>query len=156
MGAKSVTRTVADVMTKNVMTVERNDALTVPDGLMQEHGVRHLPVLDGFQAARAIRAAENESRVPIVALTANALSGDRERCLEAGMDDYLSKPFAENDLFALLSHWLADTERAAATELPVDVAVLDKFRTRERDAHTGAAIAPTRRSRLEIIFRFIS
>ena len=62
-----------------------------------------MPVLDGFAATARIRAEERPGRrMAIVALTANALQGDRERCLAAGMDDYLSKPFAESDLCAVL------------------------------------------------------
>ena len=54
-----------------------------------------MPVMDGLAAARAIRAAEGDGRrVPIVALTGNAMPGDREACVAAGMDDYLAKPFS--------------------------------------------------------------
>ena len=59
-----------------------------------------MPVMDGFEATQLIRAAEKESgsRTPIVALTAHAMKGDRERCLEAGMDDYISKPINNKEL----------------------------------------------------------
>jgi len=64
-----------------------------------------MPVMDGFEATRAIRRTEQESgaHVTIVAMTANALAGDRERCLEAGMDDYLAKPVTLRDLRAMLA-----------------------------------------------------
>lgn len=68
-----------------------------------------MPDMDGYEATRRIRAlelAEGRERMPIVALTASALPGDRERCLEAGMDDYLKKPFFLEDLKQTLSHWL--------------------------------------------------
>ncbi len=68
-----------------------------------------MPVLDGFDATREIRAHESAGmpRMPVVALTANAMEGDRERCLAAGMDDYLSKPFKRSELTAILRRWLA-------------------------------------------------
>ena len=66
-----------------------------------------MPEMDGFQATRGIRAMEaGERRVPILAMTANAMQGDRERCLEAGMDDYLAKPVAILDLKHALQRWL--------------------------------------------------
>ena len=70
-----------------------------------------MPVLDGFSATAAIRQQETASgtsrRLPIIALTANAMEGDRERCLAAGMDDYLSKPFSQGDLHTILQRWMA-------------------------------------------------
>lgn len=67
-----------------------------------------MPVLDGYAATRRWRAEEVENgrpRLPIIAMTANAMAGDRERCLQAGMDDYLSKPIARATLHALLQRW---------------------------------------------------
>jgi len=66
-----------------------------------------MPQLGGFDATSAIRAIEGESggRTPIIALTAHAMKGDRERCLQAGMDDYLPKPIRAQDLFAKIEHW---------------------------------------------------
>ena len=66
-----------------------------------------MPEMDGFDAVRAIRAGEAAGkRVPVIAMTASALKGDRERCLEAGMDDYLPKPVRLGDLTAAVQRWL--------------------------------------------------
>ena len=75
-----------------------------------------MPEMDGFTATRAIR--ENErlagkSAHAIIALTANALTGDRERCLEAGMDDYLSKPFTMPALRSIILNQLGASPRSA-------------------------------------------
>ena len=70
-----------------------------------------MPGLNGYEAARMIRRREQErgrGPVPIVALTANAMPGDRERCLGAGMDDYLSKPFSERQLREVLERWMVE------------------------------------------------
>jgi len=73
----------------------------------------HMPKMDGYQLARAIReeeAREHRARTPIVALTAAALKGEAERCLAAGMDDYLAKPVGIPALAATLGRWLPHTQ----------------------------------------------
>jgi len=83
-----------------------------------------MPEMHGFDATRAIRRHEKEGKVlggrdghlPIVALTANAIRGDRERCLNAGMDDYLAKPMQLEQLVAALNSWLPPAEGAEADE----------------------------------------
>ncbi len=72
-----------------------------------------LPVVDGYEATRRLRQMPQGRDLPIIALTANALQGDRERCLAAGMNDYLAKPFKRTDLQQILHRWLPD--QAAVT-----------------------------------------
>ncbi len=101
----------------------------------------HMPEADGFELTAAIRAAERSNgtkRMPIIALTANVLSGETERCLAAGMDDYLAKPVNLAQLRETLGRWLprqgAPKVAAAprpARAAPVALAVLDLERMRE-------------------------
>jgi two-component system, sensor histidine kinase and response regulator len=79
-----------------------------------------MPEMSGFEATHAIREREHSTsaHVPIVALTAHAMAGDRERCLAAGMDGYLSKPIEVNDLIATVERFGADGPSAAVT--PID------------------------------------
>ncbi|HLP39936.1 MAG TPA: response regulator [Fibrobacteria bacterium] len=65
-----------------------------------------MPVMDGYEATRRARTGHPPHAVPIVAMTAHALDGDREKCLEAGMDDYLSKPVSLKNLGHMLEKWL--------------------------------------------------
>ena len=65
-----------------------------------------MPTMDGFEASRQIRSLEQRQPI-IVAVTANALVGERERCFSAGMDDYLSKPFQAEQLVALVKKWIS-------------------------------------------------
>jgi len=66
-----------------------------------------MPEMDGFEATKAIRSEENqEKHTPIIALTANALTGDREKCIDAGMDDYITKPIEADKLEEILQKYL--------------------------------------------------
>jgi PAS domain S-box-containing protein len=76
-----------------------------------------MPLLDGYDATRAIRAAEEQAgspRLPVIAMTANALSSDRARCIEAGMDDYIAKPVRFDTLRATLERWLTPAPPAVS------------------------------------------
>jgi two-component system sensor histidine kinase/response regulator len=100
-----------------------------------------MPEMDGFEATQAIRAMDKGKQLPIIGLTAHALSGERERCLARGMSDYLAKPFKAHELFALVEGSadgkVAPPEPAAAPAAPpVD---LEGFRMTLREA--GAELA---------------
>ena len=79
-----------------------------------------MPVMDGFQATAAIRqhVPVDRARIPIVALTANAMEGDRNRCLAAGMDDYLAKPYSKEQLLQVMNRWLAPAAPSARDAIP--------------------------------------
>jgi CheY-like chemotaxis protein len=74
-----------------------------------------MPCMDGLEATKAIRATENGNwRLPIIAITAHAMKGDRERCLAAGMDGYLSKPINGHEMIVLVENLAAAAAAAAA------------------------------------------
>jgi len=79
-----------------------------------------MPEMDGFAATAEIRRLEgNQRHTPIIAMTANAMEGDRERCLAVGMDDYVAKPVKPETLDAVLKQWLRRAaEPAAASASP--------------------------------------
>jgi CheY-like chemotaxis protein/HPt (histidine-containing phosphotransfer) domain-containing protein len=107
-----------------------------------------MPELDGYMATRAIRALEQESggqsrRTPIVALTAHATQADRERCLNAGMDSYVSKPFTQVVLLQELRRWLTGARHEATVPAVVsdfadtqrlDTRTLNELRSLDRNA----------------------
>lgn len=105
-----------------------NDGVAALEALKEGHRYAavimdgQMPSMDGYQAARALRAHEAESgqrRVPVIALTAHAMTGDRSAAFAAGMDDYLSKPFTQKQLQKALIRWAARPS-ASVSEFPPD------------------------------------
>jgi PAS domain S-box-containing protein len=123
----------ADVAVNGIEAIAAVERLSYAAVLMD----CQMPDMDGFEATRAIRAKEAQRyaaslvasgssgsaspstrpRLPIIAMTANAMQGDRERCLEAGMDDYVSKPIKPDTLRTVLEHWVVNPD----TEGPSDI-----------------------------------
>jgi len=113
----------------------------------------HMPVMDGYQASAALRQREltGDRRMPVVALTANAMLGDREQCIAVGMDDYLAKPYSRAQLEQVLNRWLPPKVEAAAepyaliaptaaqTTRALDKSVLEQYRELDPDGSLGLA-----------------
>lgn len=78
-----------------------------------------MPEMDGYQATRIIRKDKQFEALPIIAMTAHAMTGDREKCLDAGMNDHLAKPIDPNHLFAVLQRWI-DIVDPAGRNMPHD------------------------------------
>ena len=103
-----------EVVGDGAAALARSTTAPLPDLVLMDC---QMPVMDGFEATRRIRAFEQRGghgRLPIVALTANAYEADRERCLAAGMDDHLPKPFRDQELMAVLQRHLAQRELLTA------------------------------------------
>jgi signal transduction histidine kinase/DNA-binding response OmpR family regulator len=98
-----------------------------------------MPEMDGFQATAELRRREGAStHTPVIAMTANVMRGDRERCLEAGMDDYVPKPVRLEDLDAALRRWLPGPgSEAPAEDASVDPAVRARLQQLQRPGRAG-------------------
>ena len=109
-----------------------------------------MPEMDGYQTTEAIRRSEldKEDRIPIIALTAHALKGDREKCLAAGMDDFLPKPFKRQQLLDILQKWIGpdgemetkgreSVSSAPETEFLIDSQALENIRSLETPDNPG-------------------
>jgi len=119
-----------------------------------------MPVMDGLQATKAIRAVPKLDQLPIIAMTASVMAGDRDRCIEAGMNDHISKPISIEQLMTTLARWLPARSAAAAApavaapapaaapapELP---ATLDGFNLEEGVKRVGGDRALYRRLLLQ-------
>jgi CheY-like chemotaxis protein/HPt (histidine-containing phosphotransfer) domain-containing protein len=105
----------------------------------------HMPEMDGFELTAAIRQAEESTdrRAPIVAITANALQGEAERCLAAGMDDYLSKPVDMKELRNTLRKWMGDGGVAAISDTVEDGVALPLAESDSRGDEASAATPPS-------------
>lgn len=99
--------------------IEAMDGITGLDMVKSEHPDLvlvdvNLPGMDGLEIASTMKATPELASIPTIALTANAMHGDRERCLAAGCDAYIAKPIARQELFNTINRFLSDDDRIAS------------------------------------------
>ncbi len=121
---------------------------------------RQMPVMDGLQATREIRRNPRWAGLPVLAMTANAMASDRQRCLDAGMNGHIAKPIDPQELFAQLRQWLSPRQASAAppAELPAPGAPADDplARVPGLDSAAGLRRVLQRRSTyLDLLRRFV-
>ncbi|GAB6042453.1 hybrid sensor histidine kinase/response regulator [Endothiovibrio diazotrophicus] len=116
-----------------------------------------MPEMDGFEATRRIRGAGGRDDLPIIALTAHAMEGDRERCLTAGMNDHISKPIDPEPLFDTLVRWIRPARRTPPTARPAErpAGELPELAIDGLDARRGLTrVRGNRRLYREVLERF--
>jgi two-component system, sensor histidine kinase and response regulator len=100
-----------------------NGAIAIEKLRAQQYDVvlmdMQMPVMDGIEATRRIRSDDSLRSLPIIAMTANAMAGDRDQCLAAGMNDHIAKPIDPDDLMRVLSRWLKVSDITAASATPL-------------------------------------
>jgi CheY-like chemotaxis protein len=82
-----------------------------------------MPIMNGYEATQKIRLLETNKRTPIIALTAGTVKGEKEKCLEMGMDDYVSKPIIQVTIEAVIAKWTENTANTLKTndDIPPNV-----------------------------------
>jgi CheY-like chemotaxis protein/HPt (histidine-containing phosphotransfer) domain-containing protein len=105
----------------------------------------HMPRMDGFELTEAVRADEAKTgrRSPIIAVTANALEGEAERCIAEGMDDYLSKPLAMADLKAVLQKWMPNAKPSITEDVEAPHTESDTLARKTVKLDTKNVLKPT-------------
>src|SRR5262249_13612368 len=98
----------------------------------------HMPVMSGYDATKEVRRREKDSggHIPIVAMTADAMTGTRDRCLKAGMDDYISKPINAEELRYILGRWITfpdEQEKADASSARIDLSNVKTYASTPED-----------------------
>ena len=103
-----------------------------------------MPVLDGYQATADIRRQEKNKgdiqHTPIIALTAHALEGDKQKCIAAGMDDYMSKPFRSEEMLAMIERWAGDRSAEKKKQMPPENDIKPEQAHDESEENAGVSI----------------
>ncbi|QIZ78758.1 response regulator [Ferrimonas lipolytica] len=100
-----------------------------------------MPVMDGYEATKLIRQEPKNSELPIIAMTANAMSGDREKCIACGMNDHLSKPINPNEVYKALTQWIEPTGQPLPAQVGIESIEVEQESIELVDIDVEAALA---------------